>query len=188
MHDSNLGKYNIAVYFGKINLDYAEYVRSKFEKFLNKSLEIYDGNESSVKVNIASKKVYLHFKGFLNFNQKLKHSTVEIKNLEKLPLNFKLGILKGLIDTDGCVSKEKSTGRYKVQFFTTSKRLNSQFGQLIKSLGFECGDYSIPSHIKLNPVGKSYIAKEYYSTYLLKKDVLPLINLVKPYKTKKWGL
>ena len=181
------GKYQIYVYFGKANMDYVSYVKNRFEKFLNREIKIYSANKDTVRINIISKKVYAYFKTFLEFKQETKHSTVMVNGLKKLPRDFKIGFLRGLIDTDGCISREKN-GRLKVQFFTTSEKLNKQVIQLIRGFGFNCGSYSVPSHLKKGLRGEYYMAKEYYSVYLLKKDVIPFINLIKPYKAKKYGL
>lgn len=188
IYNKKCGNYRIVVYFGNGNFSYGKYIQKLFERFIGKKVKICPHNDYEMKLLINSKKVYEHFKSFVIYEKGLKHSTVGIKKIEELPFNLKVGILKGLIDTDGCVSREKATGRYKVQFFTTSYKLCNHFKTLVEELGFECGIYTIPRKIKKNPSGNEYLSKEYHSVYLLKKDVLPFIELVKPYKAKKWGL
>ncbi len=188
MYYKKHGKYRTTIFFGKININYAKYVKEKFEEFLNKKLKIYNGGEHAIRINMDSKKVYLYFKEFLEFEQRIKHSTVKIKNLSNLPSKFKIGILRGLIDTDGCVSREKKTGRLKVQFFTTSKILSYQFKQMVEEFGFKCGVYSVPPGRKSGLGDKYCSTKECFSVFLYKKEVIPFIKLIKPYKAKKWGL
>jgi len=180
------GHYWIKIRFGLINKKYALYVKDKFEKFFNKNFYLYEDCKNKLSLVTLSKKTYIYFNNFLYFKKGKKYCTVSINNLENLPKNFKLGLLKGLIDTDGCISKH-SDGRIRISFHTTSKKLSEQFITLSEEQNFRYGIFSIKPNIK-NIKGKNYKTREYYSIYLWKESTIPFIKLIKPFKSARVGL
>ena len=140
-HDRNQWAYEVNVHFGGHNLAYAQYARNLFETFFNKKFRLAREKSGVFRLRIRSKKIFSYFSTYIDYLPQRKHVTVHLKTLE-IPSAFKIGFLRGLFDTDGCVYLDKHrVGRktYKHYGWTItsySVRLIEDIIQLLKQLGF----------------------------------------------------
>ncbi len=93
--------YEVNVHFGNHRSDYAKYVEQLFESYFNHNFWLlFDKN--SIRLRTKSKKIFHYFKNYLTYDAPMKHFTVKLNTLN-LPNDFKIGFLRGLVDTDGSV-------------------------------------------------------------------------------------
>ena len=130
--------YTVNIHFGKRNKEYALYVKNLYETFFNKKFRLEKSNPTTIRITTYSKEIYNFFKNYLDYNPKIKHSTVKLKT-NKFPLNFKIGFLKGLVDTDGCIWVSKEEKRCKITFCTTSEQLAYQVKDILSELNIKAG-------------------------------------------------
>lgn len=168
-------QYQVNVHFG--NLEYAEYVKQLFDKYFNKNFRLTKESKGRYRLRSESKKIFNHFKNYLDYVPQVKHSTVRLKHLD-FPTGFKIGFLRGLVDTDGTICKCKDN-RIRVAFTTTSETLANQTKSLLEGFGFKAF-ITTPKTRRLN-------LKDCHSTYLFNGSVKPFIRLVGPYKARKFG-
>jgi hypothetical protein len=167
--------YFINVYFGIKNRDYLIYIKNLYESYFKKSFRIIIYQNKSV-ITTYSKEISEYFKNYIDFNPKIKHSTVKLKTLN-LPIEFKIGFIKGLLDTDGCIFFNKSEKRKRIYFTTTSLELAKQTVCMLKEdFDVPCSMYTILSRYKNR--------KDTYNTYILSKGVDKFLNIFKPFKNK----
>ena len=182
-HEKKGGHYNIYVRFGIKNKEYSIYVKNKFEKFFNKKIYLYSDCKDKLRLLIVSKKIYFYFKSFVDYEESKKYSTIKIKNIENLPKKFKLGLLKGLIDTDGTIYQTKDN-RIRINFYTTSEKLKDQFITILKEFNFKYG-FCIDKR-KIKDVNRrTHNNNKCYSIYLWKDSITPFIKLIKPFKSNR---
>lgn len=170
-YSKNGWHYEVNIHFGNIN--YCLYVKQLFEKYFKKRFRVEDVGLGRLRLKTESKKIFHHFKNYIDYVPQIKHCTVKLKQLD-FPIEFKTGFLRGLIDTDGTVFKTKY-GTRRVAFYTTSKNLAEQTRQILAEFGFQANT-SISRRLSL---------KDCYNTYLLSKSVEPFIDLIKPFKALK---
>src|SRR3989344_1607252 len=135
------GGYQTTIHFG----DYpnrVEYVKKLYENYFNKNWTTWRGVTKkgfiSYRIRVINKKIFDYFKNYLSYIAKHKHDTVKLKNL-KLSKRFKIGFLRGWIDTDGTVCQTKNG--LKIAIYTTSKIMAKQIKILFKDLNINTNIY-----------------------------------------------
>ena len=177
--DSKGYHYQVNIHFGTKNKKYALYVKDLFEKYFGHRFNWQeDKSGKTLRLRINSKIIFNYFKNYIDYNPKLKHCTVKLKTLD-LPSKFKIGFLRGLIDTDGSVLYNKYERRINVSFCTTSFELITQVKQLLDEFNFEYSYFiSIRKH-------KNY--KDLHIIKLWKNAVEPFLKFIEPFKAKILG-
>jgi len=172
----NYGHYHTNVHFGDV-LAYVEHVKSLYEGYFNKKWRIWrqvkDEGFISYRLRVIDKKIYFHFFNYIIYDPRSKSDTVRLRTL-KLPRSFKIGFIKGLIDTDGWVAKNGK----EIGFCTTSERLAKQVMILFK-------EFNIESKLRLEHRPKP--RKTMFIIRVSRKSVDNFLNLIKPYKALKLG-
>ena len=169
-------RYEVNIHFGIKNKEYAIYVQKLFESFFHHAFRLRaEKNGRILRLRIESKIVYNYFKNYLNYLPNIKHSTVKLKNMDN-PHKFKIGFLRGLIDTDGSVLYKKDRKKVRVDYTTTSKELALQMGFLFKEMNISYGSCVIRRPQKNE--------KDLYLIYILCVDTDKFLNMVKPFKWK----
>lgn len=165
--------YQVNVHFGKT--DYASYVKKLFEYYFNKKFRLQKESKGRSRLRTNSKKIFHHFKNYLQYDSKIKHSTVRLKALT-FPKSFLVGFLRGFLDTDGTIYK-RPNGSIRIAYSTTSKTLANQLVKILELFGIKCG-YC---------VAKSSRFKDLHRVYILKGSNELFLKLVKPFKMKRFG-
>ena len=71
--------YEVNIHFGAKNLEYLFYVKELYEKFFNKKFRIEKSNPTTLRLRTYSKKSYYYFTNYLDYDPRIKHSTVRLK-------------------------------------------------------------------------------------------------------------
>ena len=171
------GNYKTNIHFGN-NLAYVNYVKNLYDNYFNKTWSLYKefpkGYDIKYKLNAVNKKIFNYFPNYIIYKRETKHNTVKLKTLN-LPKHFKIGFLRGLVDTDGTVCKYDN--RIRVIYYTTSKILAKQIKLLLK-------DIEVKSEVYMT---KKQGYKDLYMVQLSQKDVIKFLNKVRPYKQRRLG-
>ncbi|HIH10538.1 MAG TPA: hypothetical protein HA254_07795 [Candidatus Diapherotrites archaeon] len=163
--------YEVNVHFGR--LDYAYYVKELFEGYFHKEFRLGKQSPTVYRLRTQSRKIFAYFHTYLDYDPAVKHSTVKLKDM-KLSRGFKIGFLRGLVDTDGTVCRCKDK-RIRIAFFTTSKALAQQTKLLLEEFGFEA----------FVSVREKDGLKDCFSTYLFNGSVKPFLRLIMPFRERK---
>jgi len=166
--------YEVNVHFGEHNIAYAEHVKQLFDHFFDKQflLRREGSRDRRLRLCTKSKVIFHYFHNYLLYESTHKHDTVHLKTL-KLPLNFKIGFLRGLLDTDGCISMDRRSGRQCAAYYTTSQKLAHQVGLLLSELGISVGT-CVDSRQGYKPC---------YRTYVLARSIDTFLKTVRPFKS-----
>lgn len=175
-HDKKRGHYEVNVHFGKT--EYSFYVKELFEKYFNKKFRLRNEGENKQRLRTESKKIFNHFKNYIDYVPQTKHSTVKLRDID-FPKEFKIGFIRGFLDTDGCISLTKDR-RTRIVFTTTSKDLAEQIKQILLEFGLQANTRLLKR--------KEKNLKDCYHTYLFNGSVESFIDIFKPYKAKVKGL
>tara|TARA_Y100000310_G_scaffold337823_1_gene425884 strand:+ start:2317 stop:3078 length:762 start_codon:yes stop_codon:yes gene_type:complete len=165
--------YTVNIHFGLKNIRYALYVKCMYQSFFNKKFRLEKSNPGSIRITTYSKEIFNFFKNYLDYEPKIKHCTVKLRTM-KLPKRFKIGLLRGLWDTDGCIYNREN--RIRAVFYTTSQVLAQQVHQIL--IGME-----IQNSVYTNN-RKNRNEKTVYIVNVLKPSVDKFINMVKPLKAR----
>ena len=168
------GHYQVNVHFGGHRKDYAIYVQKLFSDYFCKKFQLSFLNDGKLRLRINSKDIFNYFKNYIEYDSKIKHSTVKLRTLE-IPLEFKLGLIRGLVDTDGSVLYSNHDKAIIVFYFTTSENLTKHISLILQELSIEH-----TCTCRNEKVGR----KPLYVICILKKDVYKFLNIVKPFKQK----
>ncbi len=167
------GHYHTNVHFGDV-LNYVEHVKSLYENYFNKKWRIWRQVTKegfiAYRLRVIDKKIYFHFFNYIVYDPRSKSDTVRLRTL-KLPRSFKIGFIKGLIDTDGWVAKNGA----EIGFCTTSEKLAKQVENLFNDLNID---------VKLSQ-NKRPPYKDIFRIRVYKRSIDRFLNLVKPYKALK---
>ena len=175
--DKDRGSYAVSVYFGNRNIDYAIYVQRIFEEHFRKEIPLRKATDHAIKLDTKSKDIFLYFHNYLDFEPKVKHCTVKLKKMD-LPPEFLIGFIKGFLDTDGWISKAKDRIEPRIGFSTTSKELAKQIKEIMVLFNVKSGLYTIDkSHVN---------EKTVYNIQIWKESVNKFLNVVQPFKLKKF--
>lgn len=173
------GHYEVNVHFGGQNYWYALYVKDLFEKFFNKKFRLQKESLNRFRLRTYSKEIFHFFKNYLDYIPQIKHSTVKLKTID-FPMEFKIGFLRGMLDTDGCIRHIHNENRTRIFFCTTSGELSTQIRNLLYEFGINNGRYvSIRKYRNEKPV---------YYVNIWKDSADKFINLIKPLKAEFDGL
>ncbi len=116
-----------------INEDYWQNLESFLEENLDKRPHVKrEPNHSRVRLRYESKTLYEFFKKYLEWGED-KTETIMLRNLNNLSRAFKIGFVRGLVDTDG--HKIKQFRGYKIG--TISKNMMSQTSKILDELDIQ---------------------------------------------------
>lgn len=166
------GSYEVNVHFGAKNYWYAVYVKKLFEGFFNKKFRLNWDSETQIRIRTQSRKIFGYFQNYLSYDRQIKHCTVKLR--KNCSFSFKIGFLKGMFDTDGCLSFNRSEKRLRASYYTTSKELALQINSVLNELKIKNSVYTIDR--------KDRDEKTIYNVNILKEGVHKFINIVKPMK------
>lgn len=175
-YEPKAGHYENNIHFGGHSYHYALYVKSLFEEFFKKKFMFRKETFGRYRLRTHSKEIYHFFKNYLEYTPQIKHSTVKLKSLD-FPKEFKIGFLRGLIDTDGTMYCSKQTKRVKLSFYTTSEELSKQICAILNELEVNNG-FCVNKR-------KGRNEKPVYNVYILSKHNDRFINLIKPLKAER---
>lgn len=167
--------YQTTIHFGNCP-DYAFHVQRLFEDYFNKKWSLYkdirNNGRIQYRLRVLDKIIFDYFANYISYNKHHKHDTVSLITT-KLPIAFKLGLLRGLVDTDGTICKCKD-GRIRIQFYTTSKKLAEQTKEILEFLNMNCFLSKV-----IRPEFKPIFLVSIY-----KKDVAKFIKQIQPFKAR----
>lgn len=170
--------YDVSIYFGKKNIDYAFYVMELFERYFKKKFKFKKVHASTIKLYTKSKEIHCFFHHYLDFEDSSKCDTVKLKEISSNK-KFLVGFLRGLLDTDGCIHVRKDNGSLRITYCTTSEELSKQIKTILSG-------FKIKSSISLNIRNRGRNEKPTYYVSIWKRDVDTFLKLVDPYKLKKF--
>ena len=169
--------YSTDISFGIKNYDYLFYVKSMYEGYFKKKFYIVRYKDRNVRIKTSSKELFEYFHYYLDYNCHIKHSTVKLKSLDA-PLEFKIGFIRGLLDTDGCIFYSKKEKRTRISFMTTSEELAKQVKIILNN------DFDIPANIYL--IRREHKGeKDIYNINVLSKGIGKFLRIFRPFKAKK---
>ena len=171
------GSYQVNVHFGAKNYWYAVYVKQLFEQFFNKKFRLQYESETKIRIRTESKKIFNYFQNYLSYDRQIKHCTIKLK--KNCSSSFKLGFLKGMFDTDGCLSYSKTEKNVRAFYTTTSQVLATQLGMMLTKLGII---HSVRSRRPSNTNEKMV-----YIVYIWRASTNRFIKTVKPMKALRAG-
>lgn len=167
-YDNKRYVYQVRIHFGGHNQEYMNYVRSILKASFNKLWTLKKDNTKRV-LELKSKMVYNLFLNELDFNPPKKSLTVFLQNIKTRSKEFKIGFLKGLLDTDGTICN--SCGKVAV-YYTSSINLANQISQLLNEFKIRNGVSKIIRKNR-NPE---------YQIKISRKDIKRYIHTIKPFK------
>src|SRR3989344_4829372 len=170
-------RYEVNVHFGIKNKWYAEYVKGLFDEFFQKSFRLQEEEQTKLRLRTESKNIFEYFSRYLEFDRRVKHATVQLKSIP-MPTEFKIGFLRGLFDTDGCIRVEGKGKRIRIFLTTTSSSLAKQVHELLDEIGIKNKVYVSPRKEE----------KTVYIVNVWKESTNSFINQVRPRKAVQQGL
>lgn len=172
-YDKKRGHYEVNVHFGAKNYWYAEYVKKLFDDFFHKKFRLNWDSETQIRIRTQSRKIFEYFQNYMSYDPHIKHCTVKLQS--HCSPAFKIGFLRGLFDTDGCISY----GKYQARIFytTTSKVMAHQVSSILISLGI------VNSIYVRHPKNEKIV----YIVNILAKGKNRFIKTVKPMKALRAG-
>ncbi len=171
-YDAKRGSYEVNVHFGVKNYWYAIYVKNLFGNFFNKEFRLNWDSETQIRIRTRSKKIFGYFQNYLSYDRQIKHCTVKLRN--NCSFAFKIGFLKGMFDTDGCLKHVPKEKRTRIFYSTTSKVLASQISSILYRLNIQNSIYVRDR----KPINEKTI----YIVNIPKPATHKFINVVKPMK------
>ncbi len=159
--------YDTNIHFGRDAHDYAAYVKNIFETFFGKRWNLMQ-SDVALRLRTRSKDVFNYFSNYLDYDPHAKHCSVSLK--DGISTEFKIGFLKGFLDTDGAVLKDKDI-YLRIIYTTTSRRLAHQLANLLR-------EFDIDSSIQLT-VGKN---KPLYRVRVSSRQASKFLMLTSPWK------
>ncbi|MAG91880.1 hypothetical protein CMO83_04350 [Candidatus Woesearchaeota archaeon] len=168
------GSYEVTIHIGRKNEEYLEYVKGLFENHFNKGFWV-SKDKACFKLRTKSKAMFEYFSNYLDYNSKIKHSTVKLKSLN-LPRDFKIGFLKGFLDTDGTIIHIEKEKRTRASYCTTSEQLSKQVHIVLNQFEIRNSIY-VCNRNRGNE-------KTVYYVEILKSSVDNFISLTKPLKAR----
>ncbi len=175
------GQYQTSIHFGE-DMEYVKYVKNMYESYFKKHWPILieypklKDRQIKYRLRVTDKKVFSHFSNYIYYISQHKHDTVKLKNLH-FGKNFKIGFVRGLIDTDGSITK--SYDKIHIVFYTTSKQLSKQFCNIV-------AEFNVKSKVYTRlPNGRN--KKVLYAIRLDKSDTDKFLKVIKPFKIRRLG-
>ena len=170
-------EYQTNIHFGN-NLDYINYVKSLYISYFGPTWsllkELTKQGNSKYRLRAHNRAVFGYFSNYIAYDSHSKHDTVKLKTLD-LPKPFKIGLLRGILDTDGTISERKSGLR--IHYYTTSKVLARQIKILLKEFNIAANIYIL----------KRKGLKDLCEINVLQAGVLKFIKVIQPYKARRWA-
>jgi intein/homing endonuclease len=172
-HDRKRGHYEVRVHFGMHKLEYALHIQNLYSTYFKKEFRLSYFANGTIAVRCTSRAIYYYFSNYLKYDPPKKHCTVKLKTLE-MPIHFKIGFLRGIVDTDGSVRYCKHGNRVRVAFYTTSRELHEQCRAILKELDIPFGFHTIQEEgFKLK-----------YVIQLHQGGVMKFLEVIQPFKLK----
>ncbi len=167
--------YEVNVHFGGHKRAYADYVDELYRLFFNKKFILSEQKSGTLRLKTKSKPIFHYFKNYLEYISSHKHDTVRLKE-RPLTEAFKKGFLRGLIDTDGSVLRDKH-GRRRVQYHTTSETLATQIHHMLTAFNVE----STIQHYR-HALGFKLL----YRVNIRSRSIDTFLKTIKPFKGRGW--
>lgn len=171
MHISNF-TYRIYYSFNARDKEYVLYVKNLFYSLFNANMKV----EERISKNTIS--LYLHSKAlctFFNVTLNIPYSPKKqllIPNYIKLNKSYLRSFLRGLFDTDGCITTQKMS-KYRYKLIKISTGIHAFAGEIKSALNF----LEIKSYISRKKPG--------YDVTIRRKDSFHrFLNIIKPKNTK----
>lgn len=172
-YERKKGNYEVNVHFGGHKRAYAEYVKYLFESFFHKTFRLRYQKPGTFLLRTQSKEIFYYFKQYMEYEPSHKHDTVHLNRMD-LPREFKLGFLRGLFDTDGCLWKDVKNHRLRAFFYSTSESLSQQTKQLLAEF-----NVSATTWVRKHPTYKPL-----FTLQLATHSIDIFLKEVKPFKAK----
>jgi len=163
-------KYIIRLSIGISESEIKDYYSNIITFVFGKSPRIYE-QKSVYIIEISSKEVVNFIKKYLKWIDGFKTQTIKlIGDIDNYSIGFIKGFLRGLIDSDGYVRKE----RQEIYFGTVSKCLLENFTSGLKKFNFKFKVYE-----QKQPTG----SKIFYKVRLSGDEVINFCRMIKPIKS-----
>ncbi len=173
------GNYQTNIHFGN-NLQYVNYVKILYESYFNKEWykfrEVSKDKSVKYRLRAVNKNTYDYFSNYLIYNKSHKHDTVKLKKIN-FSNAFKIGFLRGLVDTDGTVCNYNN--RVRISYYSTSKSLIKQIYKFLQELNIQSNIYKIKSKLDY---------KDIYHCQIFQNDTNKFIKKIRPFKALKLGV
>lgn len=150
-------------------------MKKLFEGFFKKKFMFRKESLNRYRLRTHSKEIFHFFKNFLDYTPQIKHCTVKLKSID-FPVGFKIGFLRGLIDTDGCIRCITKEKRIRINFCTTSKGLAYQISHILNNFEIKNSVYEQEREYRNE--------KLIYYVNIWKNSADKFINLIKPMKAR----
>jgi len=151
----------------KSDEEIARYLRNLFVK-AGKRVTLYT-DETCLVLKIYSERLLRFLLSFVNYREVEGRKRKMFREFENWVLDFKLGVISGLIDTDGYVHHDKrGTQHFGLSITTMNPILSEQLVTMLESLGTE------PKVNRIKPGRTSYNKKRTYIVYLNKPELLKI--------------
>lgn len=177
-YEPKAGHYETNVHFGELHEGYAQYVKRLYDSFFCKNFRLRKEMPKGLRLRTHSKAIFDFFGNFISYVPSHKHDTVKIRE-ENVTDEFKIGFLRGMIDTDGTIWYSLNKQRVRIVYYTTSKELALQISTYVSELNIE---HRIYPYQHKNPKFKLI-----YRISLWQSGAYRFINKVKPFKAKSLG-
>jgi len=160
--------YQIRIHFGAKNVAYLKYVKELFDSSFGKDFLIKEDGPRKFVLQTHSKDIANFFFRFLEFESSDKSKTVCLKKEFIKNVTFLKGFLRGLLDTDGTISKTNSGTR--VSFYTSSHKLSQQISDFLNILEIRHGITSAKGR------------EGQYNIFISRKDINKIMKVLQPFK------
>ena len=165
--------YQINIHFGGHGKEYAIYVQKLYFDYFRKEFQLSLLNDGKIRLRTNSKDIYNYFKNYICYDSRIKHCTVRLKSLD-IPREFKIGFIRGLVDTDGSVLYIKHDKAVIVFFCTTSQVLAEQIVLILKELEIKS---TLCCRLKKG-------RKPLYVIRVIKSEVHKFLSIIQPFKQR----
>ena len=155
-----------------------EYYTHSLYLLTHKKAWIYTTKDHELRVEMKSKELYTFLQKYLYWDKRTtKTKSVHIKDISLLNNEvFCQGFLRGLIDSDGCISKDLRD----ISFGSVSFHLVQDFLVCLDTLSISHSDI----RVKKDNTGKE---ADFFLSRLYRQDTKRFLNLVQPAKMKRVG-
>lgn len=171
-HKKKKGNYRIRIF---LNLEdsYSENLADFLEENLDKRPNIYNlESKTRTTLDYSSKKLYKMLKKYLDWKED-KTSTIRPNTDKDLSTEFKIGFLRGLLDTDG----HKDTTRKRYSFNTVSPKLAGSISNFLSDLNIK--------HVKKSYSDERENYKDVHRVYINGEHTQKISSIIDPRHPKK---
>ena len=132
-YDKKYGHYTLSFHFHAIDdRRYAEYLKEVISKEFKQKARFYQKPPRAMVLVFYSKKIYLLLKAYLGITGAKTERLELLKSMDELSHNFKIGFVRGVIDTDGHVNKHGF-----IVLSLIAKKLVLQVSEMLHEFGIQ---------------------------------------------------